>query len=158
MAATLVKQTLGDQRLADKAPNLEVTPEQSREQLEEIFSSLMLTRLQITIKVPNGDEDGAFYETLEESLEEERAEKLVEIKYAKKRESLKPNARTLQMAEVAMSNGSVEGDGINAEGDRKQFNTQDHPIRRVEYVPVQVAFASWFVDTARSILKDVLKR
>lgn len=156
MAEALLKRTFSDPRLSHLAHSVEVTAEQEREQLEEIFQKLALRRLEITVKVPNSDGGAELSEQIEEALREERAQKLIEIRIAEKNQSLQPSERTKKLAKIAMSNGSVQGNGYDENGDKQSFDTESHPVRISEVVPEQVSFATWFVDKARQILTDLL--
>lgn len=156
MAEVLVARSLADDRIAQLAPQLEVTVEQCQEQLAQILAKLSLTRLTIRIKVPNPDGSSALQARLMRGLRDENVRDLEETRTAVKNGSIKPSENTVALAKLAMSNGSVSGEGYDSQGDKKPFDTEEHPVRVALKKPGQVPFLDWFIDAARNVLRRKL--
>lgn len=154
LAVKLVSTILNDQRLSDLAPNASVRAEQSKEAIDSIFSNIQLQHLKIVVEIPNGDDDGEDEESIESVLDEQRVKRVSVELTAQKNQAIQPNKRNKHLAYLAASNGHVEAKGVGADGESKQVNTEEYPVKVTEYFDERLSFADWFIDSANKILQS----
>ena len=136
MAEKFFRKLFSDNSIQLAYPDIEITIEQSNETLDEIFSISTLRTLEIFIKRPNPN-DGDLEQEIERQLAKERADSLLRIIKAKEdKNGLNPSQRTKVQAKIALANGYVQGSGYDAEGNRREYKTEDKPtIKEGEYNP-----------------------
>lgn len=128
MAQQLFRDSLNHPKLRDQQhPEAIVTVEQSHEALSEIFSIPFLKELRIQFHKPNHDEGDLTEKAIYEELDEQNIGSVLTDYKADHGESLKPNKRTKLLADLAKSNGHVEGKGKDADGKKVEIDTIDHP-------------------------------
>lgn len=125
MARTLVIETFRHGDLVKDFGLPEVTIEPDRETLKRIFDLPRLKRLYIEVTPPNalGDIERKLFERLNGM----NAGRMSQTLSSAHPEGLRVDQDTKNLAEVAKSNGFVEGKGEDARGRTRDLSTLDHP-------------------------------
>ncbi len=111
-----------------------IVPE--HEQLDRILTLPGLSKLTIDVKRPNPDDLANEDQKVFARFDAMGARRLYQQYTAERGESIKPDDEVRLMARVASHNGSVQGVGMSAAGDRLLESTVDHPWRdTIRYDP-----------------------
>ncbi|MGO8153215.1 DUF4747 family protein [Rhizobium leguminosarum] len=130
-AAKIFRLLFSKNILGEKGPVVEVTVIPEEDALQRIFKIPELKRLKIHLVRPNADDiDPAI--VLEELMEQGARSQDIVLVAATDGDGLDPNKRTTTQAEVAETNGYVEGAGRDDNGTKIEFSTRAYPriIRR----------------------------
>ena len=158
LASKLFQQLLTDPLMAKEFPSVEVTIEQSAEELEDILQRTKLEFLRIVIKRPNPDAPEDDDAKLEAVLDGQRArEQVIELKNAKG-EFLRPNAENKQLARIATSNGRVEAIGLDQRGEKTARDTTKHPLTARFTFAEEALFGPQFLDWAKTLVERILSK
>jgi hypothetical protein len=125
--AIIVRHWLADPRIA--GPGVQTTAEPSTEALDTVLGLTRLRRLTIVIGRPNSDHP-ALEKDFEERLQKMNAKTLGTNLVAVEGETLKPDERIKEEAEVAMSNGYVEAEGRDEHDLPTHRSTAKFPLER----------------------------
>lgn len=156
-----LKRLLNDNRLLEKTAfqEVEVRLVQDHQELKAILETVTLERLEIYIRLPNpGDTPGDAEADVTEEMEEENLEELKIIKKAADGTGMHPNARTQNYMHAAASNGYVWARGVDAEGQKKEFNTKDTPLVEPFEFPNNVPYLERFLDAARELRRKIKRK
>lgn len=139
------------QELEEYGP-VEVTPEPSRETVEEILDMPFLHRLHIELLRPNPDDDHEFELAFLDRLESQSASKMSQDLISEKERGLRPDEATRSLARLASSNGLVEGQGKDINNASIRISTRDTPlIEKQAYDPRESSLVDFMVLQARRI-------
>jgi hypothetical protein len=158
-AQTIVKHLLNDRRLVETFGEVTVTVIPSRDSLERIFRIPQLRHLTIMVEKPNPDDLAQAEREVLGRLDRQKARQLhVELRAAKGK-SLDPDGDTRMLARVASTNGMVEGEGRDGEGNPMREVTTYYPWEGQErYSPDVQAARDVFLEKAREDLSALVKR
>lgn len=112
---------------------IKVTLIQDKESLKEVFGIFKLREIAIHIDRPNPDDLSSYDEEVQRRLGDQNATALDVVLKTDRSASLKPDASTLALAEVATRNGSVDTRGTDINGAPQVASTNSHPL----FVPYQ---------------------
>lgn len=130
-----------------KCSQVEVTALPDIESLEKLLSLHKLERITIDLKRPNADDGDAEEARWLERLEKQGVKRQETVLVANAGESIKPDAETRSLAEVAARNGSVKVVGKDSGG-----------LRVVESTVAKPMVLTRFVNSSIETGMDVLKR
>jgi hypothetical protein len=123
--------------------------------LHEILNIPELKHLEILIKRPNPDTLGDLNDRVLGRLSRQHASKYEQKLTSIPSESLQPDEKTKQLAEVAVNNGYVKGDGKDGEGKPVAISTLQYPKTSTHfYDPDETAHSDAFNIAARALLKS----
>lgn len=126
--------------------NVTVIP--SHESLEQILSMPRISRLNISIRRPNSDDQDAVEKRVLKTMTDQCVIKM-DAEYTSERGgSLKPDQLTMDLACVAAKNGVVEAHGLDANGNAAKESTSDHPL-------LETTWYSEKTQTFRQVLHDL---
>lgn len=148
---------VSDPKISRRFENIDVTMEQSEEEILDIIVGKKLKHLKITVKRPNPDDDADDdeREVLGELIEEKARSKTIELS-ALSGESIKPSARTKKFARVASSNGKVTAIEETNEGKRVPISSQSHPrVDQYSYTEKNQSRTDAFLEAARSFVSEI---
>jgi hypothetical protein len=114
-------------------PRVEVNIQPEDDALDRVLGIHKLTRLEINIPKPNGDDMFEETEKILKEIEEQNVRLLKKELVSERGKSLKLNKRTLAEASLAVQlSGNVRGIGEDEDGNRDERSTETHPkiIRR----------------------------
>jgi hypothetical protein len=136
--------------LGEEFPDIEITVIPDEDSLARLLSIEHLRRLKIVIVRPNPDDMGDHAEEVLASMEQNGAgQYAVELAKARGISTLTPSPKTLNLAEIATTNGYVQGEGRN--GDTPVFeSTKDHPQVYKIKVPAGSSFSAEFFSAIKS--------
>ena len=132
-AEKLFQVLFGQESIVEKFGEVAVTYEPSREQLSKILKMPRLQRLRIEITPPNPDDLAGAESKLLERLENLNARRMVVEYSAPRNEGLAVDEDAEQLAKIAQSNGKVEGEGRDANGNKQGLSTKAHPLVEETY-------------------------
>jgi hypothetical protein len=136
---------------------IEVIVEPSHESLSKILSIHTLKRLYIEISPPNSDVLHDAEQNLMAKMNRQRATKMTTELVSNNPEGLNPDKETKTLAQIARSNGKVEGRGQDADGKSVSLSTADHPLRdTVKYDPVSELRSETFFQRAQQLLYRII--
>jgi len=139
------------QELEEFGP-IEVTPEPSRETVDEILEMPFLHRLHIELLRPNADDDHALELVFLDRLETQSATKMIQDLISEKDRGLRPDEQTRSLAHIASSNGYVEGYGRNSNDGSIRISTRDTPlIEKPVFNPRESSLKDFMIWQARRI-------
>lgn len=116
--------------ILNKYEEVNLSIEQSREQLESILKTYKINSLTITITRPNPDDNEELDEEVLRRLLDEQNVNKAEFTYKAVRGlTIVPNEKTSKYARIANSNGNVLAAGEDIEGNPVKISTEDHPLR-----------------------------
>ena len=138
----------------------EITVEQDRDRLAQIFEMFRIEKLTIEYSRPNPDDDDD--EEAEKAVEEKlRAQKIqtVQTIYSSEHHAgISPDKSTRALSRLALSNGCVRAKGKDAAGKRLEESTENHPWSlpfRMEQQKTNLAL--WLPQVVPDIIKALLK-
>lgn len=147
-------------KIAKAFENIDVTMEQSEEQILDIITGKVLKHLKITVKRPNPDDDSDSdeREVLGELLEEKARSKTIELS-ALTGESIQPSNRTKRFARVAGSNGKVTAIEETRDGKRVPISSQSHPrVDQYAYSEKTQDRTDAFLEAARMFVASITRK
>lgn len=119
--------------------------------IQRILSIPRLRHLEIIVELPNPDENSEAEKRIKDRLREQNARRLTENLDALPGQSLVPDDQTIELAEVASSNGTVVGRGTDG-GVPVEISTKSYPLKRsLRYDPDALSDRSAFRQAAQSI-------
>lgn len=127
-ARKLFATLFADTRLGDEFGRVEVNVEPSREALDSILKLQRLQRLRIEVHPPNADDLHEEEQKLFGDLDSQNAERRITEFVSSKDAGLKPSDKTVSLARIAQSNGSVQAHGQNNDGISVDISTENHPL------------------------------
>ena len=137
----------------------EVTIEPSREALSKVLGIAQLKSLSIFITRPNPDDNQTTEEIVKERLERQNLKSLEENLKAESGKSIEPDEETVSLAQVAESNGYVNGSGKDDQGAPINESTKDHPMKeRTKYDPQTQTGFDAFLNKAVQIVLSIGRR
>jgi Domain of unknown function (DUF4747) len=115
--------------LIERFGMVDVTIIPSSEALETIFSMEGLAKLRIHVARPNPDDNYLTHTAVLERLRRQHAQSM-DIEYSKERsaDKLEPDQETRALAEIAATNGFVNGDGKGPNNEPRHESTKGHPM------------------------------
>ena len=153
-ARRIFENFLSDQAVIEKFGAGNVTIEPQTEALSHIFRISRLDYLSMFVTRPNPDDTEDAAARVKKRMKTQNAQQFEEHLKAEKGESLKPDKETVELAEVASSNGYVYGRGRDEAGDPIEESTKSHPLRRREqYDPAVETPDSVIVSAAMSFFR-----
>lgn len=155
-ARKFFQRVFANAKISAQYQQIEVTIVQKTDTLREIFSMPVLRKLDIVINRPNPT-DGTFEEMIEQQLESERASKFAQHMESKDKKGLAPSETTKALAEVALSNGHVEGHVTDPQGVRRKILTIKAPVQEVRMYDPEQGFGHAFTAAARQIAGSNVK-
>lgn len=131
---------------------VDVTPEPSRETVDEILGMPFLHKLHIELLRPNADDDHALELIFLDRLEAQSATKMIQDLISEKDRGLRPDEATRSLAHVASSNGYVEGHGKDSNDGSIRISTRDTPlIEKPVFNPRESSLKDFMIWQARRI-------
>ncbi|OLP57145.1 hypothetical protein BJF92_06340 [Rhizobium rhizosphaerae] len=125
-AAKIFRKLFSPEIIGKDMPAVEVTVVPEEDALKRILSMPVLKRLKIHLVRPNADDiDPAT--VLDELMEQGARSQDIILVAAAQSEGIDPNQRTRAQAEVAETNGYVEGTGRDDDGNKIEFSTRAYP-------------------------------
>jgi hypothetical protein len=116
--------------IVDEYGDVDVVVESSSESIKRILRIPTMTKLSIDFTLPNPDEIGeAIRERLQERMRSENCKRLIEIKRASKEDGLSPDEETVELMNLAKSNGWVDAEGYDENDKKMEESTYDHPLK-----------------------------
>jgi Domain of unknown function (DUF4747) len=130
---------------SQKGITVDVTVIPVHDSLTQILSIKHLSKLTIKVSIPNPDGVDGPYARIVGELKEQNAKSIVVVlEKQPRKDSLKPDKETLDLADAGMENGYVKGQGRDESG-AVSYNSKDHP--RMDLVTrrglIQVTLAEW---------------
>lgn len=157
MAKNLVERLLNSVELQKVYGEVTITIEPAHDSLDRIFELQQIRSLKIEVSPPNalGDVERELFEW----LDEQNATNFKQELESNNTEGLQPTEKVKEIAEVAKSNGYVEGRGKNEDGRVVTLSTKDHPFeeRLIFDQKIQNLFDA-FVEAVPSILGKILTK
>lgn len=140
-------------------PEVSVTPVQSKEDLQRIWSYPEIDQLEIFVKRPNADEGDKEEKQLLDLMKKQGIG-AQEIKMFKgPEETIKPNQQTKAWAEIALSNGHVKAIVKGADHKRRIESTSDHPRREQFKMDLTKGnFLQRFLEEARDFVTKIRQK
>jgi len=129
-------------------PEVSVTAVPESTSVHDILGLPGLEYLRIELVRPNPDDGESAEARWLRRLEEQKTTKAKLELFHAKNATLKPDAETRDMAEVAANNGSVYGRGRTADGLLVEDSTQDRPMLRQEFVNSEIETAADILERA----------
>lgn len=98
------------------------------ENLDQIWKMSTLKNLEISLQKPNPDlPEDTFEDRIQNRMISLNAQKMEQKFKAVPGQSLEPDEETKLLAELAVSNGLVNADGNDIDGNKLEFSSDDHP-------------------------------
>ncbi|NUB05641.1 DUF4747 family protein [Azospirillum sp. Vi22] len=125
-----IRAILNHDLLSDEYGDVEVTVTPTREAVEKVLSIPSISKIYISVRRPNPDDDGDMEARFLARMEDENVgrEDIV-LTRQKGTSGIQPSERTRAIAEIAAENGYVKAYGYDLSGKRVEEATVDHPFR-----------------------------
>ncbi|MGK7871462.1 DUF4747 family protein [Falsiroseomonas sp. E2-1-a20] len=157
MAMKFFEGLFSDDALSAKFGPVAVSMVADRDQLEAIIGIPDLKRLRIYVKRPNPDDLGDYDTFWENKLVRQGANSIDVVYEAEGKESIRPDEETRQFAELATRNGEIEAVGIDADGNRVERSTREHPtLEPLRYDPEHTTHEQAFRSAALTLVKRIM--
>lgn len=127
MAQKFLAGLFSDEKIKKKFGLVDVEIETSIEAIERILKIPTITKLNIYFTRPNGDDHAEIEEKFLKRIAEQKARKLELLLTSDKDDGLEPDAETIAMMNVAVSNGEVVAEGFSGD-DKVIESTEHHPF------------------------------
>ncbi|WP_308921034.1 DUF4747 family protein [Janthinobacterium sp. J1-1] len=157
MAKNLVERLLNSAELQKVYGEVTVTIEPAYDSLDRIFELQQIRSLKIEVSPPNalGDVERELFDW----LDEQNATNFKQELESNSADGLQPTEKVKEIAEVAKSNGFVEGRGKNEDGRVVTLSTKDHPFEeRLIFDQKIQNLLDAFVEAVPSILGKILNK
>ena len=138
----------GGASIQERFGEVNVTVIPSHESVEQVLGMPRISRLNISIRRPNADDQDEFEKAVLKTMADQRAIRIDSQYVAGRGDTLMPDKLTRDMAHVAARNGVVIAFGEDANGNSAKESTSDHPLLDT----------TWYNDktkTARQALVDL---
>lgn len=136
---------------------IDVIVEPSHETLNRILAIHKLTRLFIEIIPPNADDLQLAEAVFMEQMNSMNASKMTSELMSDKPGGLVPDENTKKLAQIARSNGKVNGRGVDEQGKSIELSTADHPyLDRFTYIPSLELRLPAFIQRAQVLLNKLI--
>jgi hypothetical protein len=156
LAAKMLGQLCEREPIVREFGGVGITVEPRTETIERILDMPRLRRLHIELTRPNADDLATASRKVMERLAKMNASSEVIELDAEKHKSLEPDEETRTLAKIARSNGFVEAEGRDADGEPTFESTQDHPLKeRVSYDPQVTTARDALIEKSKEMLKDI---
>jgi len=141
--------------------DINITIEQSEENLEQILKIKHISEIELEINRPNPDDISSLEGSVKARLTNMNADQFTQ-QIKSKESSIKPDKDFTQMMKVAISNGVVKAKGINEAGKKIFESTLSHPLKvfktyNTEQTTYYDALKTYAIDLVESIIDRMKK-
>lgn len=158
-AQKLLSVIFDDYRFVREFGGIEIIVEPDADTLQRIFSMPRLKSLHIEVIPPNPDDLEEAERKLFEKMHRLGADKQTVALTSKKSTGLTPDRELKTLAEIAQSNGKVDGRGENESGQTVKVSTADHPMLvKTEYDPSIQLRSESLILKSRELLHQIVRR
>lgn len=159
MAKRLIEDFLTQPPILNLYPSATVTIEQSHETLGEIFAIPNLRKLIVNLKKPNADDGDLTEQAILKELDEQNIGAVDnEYKADEKHEGIKPGKRIKLLSRLAVSNGFVQGEGRDEDGNNIKLRTEDKPlIEEFKEQVEKINIVEWLRIKARDMIEKIIR-
>jgi hypothetical protein len=134
VVANYLKKLFSQDVIKDKYGAVNVDFVTDRKGLDAILNIYTLKHLEILIDRPNPDDHGREERAILERMNAQRVNRIEQRLSAISGQSLNPDRGTQILAEIALDNGRVQGDGKDRDGKRVEYSTIKFPrIESMKY-------------------------
>ena len=136
LAELFFKTVFNDPKLVEKYGATDVVMVQSREGISELLKRPEKSKIVIRILRPNGDDISSIRAKILGRFDNQNVRSFSQVLEAQKGDDLTPDKDTLELMEVARTDGEVAVISKKPGESKKKESTKDHPfLVRVEYDP-----------------------
>lgn len=147
---------LSDSQIIERYGEVNVDTIRDHQGLEDIFNIFQLKHLEIIIKRPNPDDLSEYERVMLDRMNRQNINKIEERLSSIPGQSISPDENTKALANVALNNGSVFGDGANEDGEKIEVSTIQYPkTLRKYYDPDAISATSAFNQLANEFLHEI---